>query len=156
MARNRCNEKDISQRGNSHPQQTELLNTQATYALSGSAGDNVIQDLPCDSSVYIGAVVRMSGSTVVNALADSRANSNVIGICVSKSSSTLCNVQVIGFTDSIFSSLDVTKNYFLSDTVAGAITTTIPTTAGHVVLNLGKPLSSSKFILQPKTRLVRS
>lgn len=152
----KCNEKDVSKRGPGHPQQTAYQNTVADYTNTVAGGDNTILGLTCDASVYIGAVVRMSGSTVVNAIADSVSNSQVIGICVAKDNATTCDVQVTGFTIAIFSGLDPANIYFLSDTTPGAITTTIPTSANHVVLNMGQAYTATRFIIEPKIRLVRT
>jgi len=151
----RCNEKDIEQRGSSNPQQTEYTNTVADYT-TPATGDNVIQSVTCDSSVYVGAVVRISGTTAVNALADSTSNAHAIGVCISKSDATTCNIQVTGFTGSIFSSLDVTKHYFLSSTVAGALTTTPPSASGNMVLSIGTPYTSTQLIVNLLTPIRRS
>lgn len=116
----------------------------------------VLNDVPCNASVFIGAAVRMtSGGTAVNAIADSVANSNVIGIVEAKSSSTLCNIRVVGVSLAVFSSLDVTKEYYLSDSVAGQLVTTIPTASGHVVLRLGQPFSATEFLFNKGQYTVR-
>lgn len=151
----KCNEKDVSKRGPGHPQQTAYQDTVADYT-NTAVGDNTILGLTCDASVYVGAVVRMSGSTVVNALADSTANSQIIGICIAKSGATTCDVQVTGHTSDIFSGLDPANIYFLSDITPGAISTAVPTTANHVVLNVGQAYSGTRLIIEPKIRLVRS
>lgn len=117
----------------------------------------VLTNVDCEASVYVGAAVIMQSSGVAkNAIADSLANSNVIGIVESKASSVLCNIRVLGTTASIFAGLDVTKEYFLSDTVAGALTTTIPTTSGHVMLKLGQPFSATEFMVLKGQRVVRA
>ena len=116
----------------------------------------VIVNVPCLSSVYVGAAVRMdSGGTAQNAIADSLANANVIGIVESKDGLNLCNIRVLGVSASIFAGLDVTKEYFLSDSVAGQITTTSPTTTGHVMLKLGQPFSATEFLVNKGQQVVR-
>ena len=134
------------------------------FRLSSSSGSTdpavesgvVIENVPCDATVYVNAAVRMSGGGVAfNALADSVANSAVLGICISKQSATECTIRVSGKTNSIFVGLDPTMEYFLSDTVAGAITTTIPTDPGHIVLRLGQPFSTTEFVIDKATRMVR-
>lgn len=108
----------------------------------------VLTNVPCDASVFVGAAVRMTGGgTAVNALADSLANSNMIGIVQFKPSSTLCNIRVLGLTPDIYVGLDVSKEYFLSDINAGEITTTIPTASGHIVLKVGQPFSAIKLLV---------
>lgn len=128
-----------------------------------ASGTNVdpsilIEALPCDSSVYVGAAVRMDGADlVVNAQADTSDNANVLGICETKPSSTICSVRVGGVTNSIFVGLDQTKEYFLSSTVAGGISTTPPTpAAGRIVLRVGKPLSATRFLVILGIRLRHS
>lgn len=116
----------------------------------------VLTNVTCDASVYQGAAVRMTGAgTAVNAIADSIANSNVIGIVESKPSSTLCNIRVLGVTSTIFTGLDVTKEYYLSDTIAGEINTTVPTTTGHVKIKLGQPFSATEFLVLKGEAIVR-
>lgn len=119
--------------------------------------DLVLRNVDCDSSVYVGAAVRTDSLGVIyNALADSSTNSNVVGIVESKASSILCDVRVLGITLEIFLGLDVTKEYFLSAITPGLITTTIPTTSGHMVVNLGKPWSATEFLFIGASRMRRS
>lgn len=148
--------KNIEKRGSGNSSQQAYTDTVATYAPVSGAVDNIIQSIACDSSVFVGAVVRMSGSNVVNALADSRTNSNVIGICVAKSSSTVCDVQVTGFTDSIFTGLTVNSPYFLSASTAGEITTTPPTGTGEIAIPIGTPQTTTKMIVKIGTGLKRA
>ena len=117
----------------------------------------ILENVPCDSTVYVGAAVYLNGAGIAhNGLADDEATSNIIGIVISKASSLLCTIRVLGVTPAIFAGLDVTKEYFLSDTVAGEITTTVPTNSGHVVLKLGQPFSTDKFVVIKSTRMVRT
>jgi len=116
----------------------------------------VLKSVDCDASVYVGSFVRMNASEIaVNALADSLSNSNVLGLVVSKSTSILCDIRVTGVSEQVLSGLDVTKEYFLSDTVAGGIATTIPTASGYVKLKLGQPFSDKKFLMLKGERQVR-
>ena len=73
----------------------------------------------------------------------------------SKSTSILCDIRVTGVSEQVLSGLDVTKEYFLSDTVAGGIATTIPTASGYVKLKLGQPFSDKKFLMLKGERQVR-
>ena len=147
MAKMKCNEKDVSIRGGANPQQNEYANTVANYASGSSQGDNIIENVSCDASVTVGSIVRMSGSTAIKAIATSFTNSLAIGICISKSDSTTCNIQVTGYTSSIFGGLDTSKNYFLSDTVAGQLTTTAPTASGSYVIKIGNPISTTQLVI---------
>ena len=114
-----------------------------------------ITNVACHSSVYVGAIVRMSSTTAVNALADTEGNSNMIGICETKLSTNVCNIRVLGVSGELYSSLDVTKEYYLSDSVAGGITTSIPTTSGHIVLKIGQPYTDKKLLVLKGQRSVR-
>lgn len=116
----------------------------------------VLTNVTCLASVYVGAAVRMNASGVaLNAIADSVSNANIIGIVESKDGTTLCNIRVLGVTSGIFSSLDVTKEYYLSDSIAGQITTTIPTASGHVVVKVGQPFSSDSLLVNKGQMVVR-
>jgi hypothetical protein len=123
-------------------------------SISGS--NVVILNVTCDLTVYVGAAVIMDGSGVAqNALADSKANSNVIGIVEAKSDTTTCDIRVLGVSASIFSGLDVTKEYYLSNTVPGQITTTVPATTGHVKAKLGQPFSATEMLVLKGERTIR-
>lgn len=121
------------------------------------SGNVVLANVPCEASVYVGAAVIMQNSgTAKNAIADSLANSNIIGIVESKPTTTTCNIRVLGVSEPIYSSLDVTKEYYLSDSVAGEITTAIPTASGSVMIKVGQPFSATEFLMikgQPVVRL---
>ena len=117
----------------------------------------VLENVPCDATVYVGAAVRMNASGVAfNALADGVANSNVIGIVQSKSGSELCDIRVTGVSPEIMIGLDVTKEYYLSSTVAGGLTTIPPTTGGTVRLKLGQPFSATRFLVIKGERVIRN
>ena len=122
----------------------------------GGSGDNTIENIACDSSVSIGDVVRMNGSTVVRAVADSTTNSKAIGVCVAKSSSTVCNVQVCGYTDNVLSGLTANTNYFLSDVTPGALSTTPPTASGTIVIHIGRTYTTQSLVIQIGPQIRRS
>lgn len=126
---------------------------------TGDAGDTYIllEDVACDASVFVKAAVRMNSSGVaVNAIGDSMANSNVIGFCIAKSSSVLCDILVSGITPGVFTGLDVTKGYYLSPTVAGEITDTPSYSTGDVSLRLGQPFSATEFFVHKEDRILKS
>jgi len=118
----------------------------------------ILVDVPCDSSVYVKSAVRMESTGIAyNALADSIANSNVIGIVISKSSVTTCTIRVTGITDGVFTGLDVTQEYYLSHSVAGEITTTVPPSgSGYIRLKLGQPYSDTQFLVMKGERTIRA
>lgn len=127
-----------------------------TSSVGGSA-NVVLENVSCETSAQVGDFVRMNNSQIaVRAIADSLANSNVIGVIISKSQSNVCNIRVTGVASDIFTGLDVTKEYYLSDTVPGGISTTVPTTSGHVRLKLGQPFSSESFLINKSDRMVRA
>jgi hypothetical protein len=121
-----------------------------TTAGGGSGSDSsLLENITCNAAVAVGDWVRIDGSNVAQkAQGDSIANSLVVGVVQSKPSSTLCNIVTDGGTTAIFSSLDPTKAYFLSPSTAGAMTVTVPSGAGQVILKLGSPLSADKFIVR--------
>jgi hypothetical protein len=122
-----------------------------------SSANIVLLNVDCEASVYIGAAVVVNASGVArNALADSTANSNVLGIVQAKASSVLCDIRVLGVSSAVYSSLDVTKEYYLSDSVAGEITTTVPTASGSVKIKLGQPFSSTEFLMSKGERTIRA
>jgi len=118
--------------------------------------NTVIPDVPCDPTVYVGAWVRMNGGIAVNAQADTKTNANVIGVVESKSDATTCTIRFLGISLTIFSMLDETKEYFLSATVAGEMTTTVPTLPGQCVIKLGQPFTTDRFLVLKEFRAVRS
>ena len=117
--------------------------------------NTVIENVPCDASVYVGAAVRMSSGTAVNALADAKANANVIGVVEKKPTSTTCNIRFSGVTDSVLSGLDETKEYFLSDITPGLITTTAPIASGTEVVSIGKPYTATQLLVSVIYRATR-
>lgn len=120
------------------------------------APDLVIHNVPCDPSVIVGDWVRMSGGIAIKAIADDVDNSNVLGLVEFKGSSTTANVRVLGVSEAIFTGLDETKEYFLSDSTAGEMTTTPPTADGHVIVRVGQPYTSDRFLVLKGIRIVRS
>jgi len=125
---------------------------------TSSGTSNILPGVAVDATVFIGSVVRMSGGTFVNAIATSKALSFVFGICVAKSSSTVGDILLPGgLTSAIYTGLDTTKEYFLSDSVAEEIAVPpVPTVAGRVVWLIGKPYTSDRLLFKPVLRVVRS
>lgn len=126
-----------------------------TISTTGSP-DIVIPNVPCDPTVVVGNWVRMENGIAVNALADTFDNSNIIGLVEMKSTSITANIRVLGVTAPIFSGLDETREYYLSDISSGDMALTIPTDPGTVVLKLGQPYSVTQFLVLKGIRMVRS
>lgn len=119
--------------------------------------NSILSNVDCDISVFLGAVVRMDNSGIAhNALADSYANSNVIGIVEEKASDTKCTIRVSGYTIPLFTGLDTALDYFLSDSVPGGIVSVPPVTSGHVKVPIGQAFSSTRFLFRKGERVVRA
>lgn len=125
--------------------------------LDNSKVNAVISNVGCETTVFVGAAVIMkTNGEAKNGLADSLANSNIIGIVETKSASNLCTIRVANITLDIFSGLDVSKEYYLSSTIPGGITTSIPTATGTVRLKLGQPFSATSLLVMKGDRMLRS
>jgi hypothetical protein len=117
----------------------------------------LISDVDCEPSVLVGNWVRMNSLGVaVNALANNKANSNVIGLVEAKSGNTKCTIRVIGLSSVVFTGLDTSEEYYLSDVNPGQMTTTPPTAPGTFVVRLGQPFSSNRFLINRSIRFKRS
>lgn len=135
---------------------TQYVSSTVPASGGGSTTGIILENVPCDATVFVGAAVYMDGGTAKNALADDRATSNVVGLVESKQSATVCTVRVSGLTIAMFVGLDETKNYYLSDTVPGEIQTTPPTAAGHVLVRVGQPFSATEFVVNKGVITIRN
>ena len=117
----------------------------------GTFTANILSGETCDSSVYVGAIVRVNNLGVfVNAMADTPINAMAFGICVAKTATTIADILLPGgITGNIYAGLFLETNYFLSPTVGGAITTVLPTGSGQIILNIGKPYTSNRLLFNP-------
>lgn len=120
--------------------------------------DRVVKaSLTCDASVSIGDWVRYASGILVKATADDRYNSDVVGLVEEKPSSILANVLVTGISKEIFIGLDISKQYFLSVTTPGGMyIPPVSTSSGSVILCLGRPITSTQFIVRVAQRMYRS
>lgn len=128
-------------------------------SLPSFSTDLVLQNLPCNPSVNVGDWVRLDTGVIVQAIADSFDNANVLGLAESKSTSTLVNVRVGGISKPLFTGLDPSKEYLLSDTVAGSSNPTgvnVPIISGHVIIKVGQPVDSNRFLVLKGIRIIRS
>lgn len=121
------------------------------------AANVVLLDIVCDISVYIGSFIYIEDVTFIakNANADSYVSSNVLGLCERKSTPYLCDVRVLGVSREIFSNLDVTKEYFLSDVIPGGITDIAPTLPNHIMVKLGQPMNDKQLLILKGQRVIR-
>ena len=114
--------------------------------------DNLVADMPCDSSVYVGSAVylKVDNGTVkaYNAIANSQSTSNVFGIVEEKTNSTLAKIRFGGLTKSIFINLDLTQEYYLSDLIAGHMVAedNKPIQIGSILVKIGQPYSSTQML----------
>jgi hypothetical protein len=82
----------------------------------------------------IGDVVIYSGGTYVKAIADGTQDGEVFGVVTEVPSSSGFTVTFAGYVTGLTSAgLSTNTTYFVSDTVAGQLSTTKPTTEGHIV-----------------------
>lgn len=104
-------------------------------------------------TVYLGAAVYLDSSNVArNAIATSMSTSNVLGM-VEELYGSRCSIRLGGECRVNFTALDVTEDYFLSDVVAGQITTSLPG-SGNVRLRLGQATEETKFLFARGERSV--
>ena len=124
----------------------------------GTFTANVLSAVACDTSVYLGSLVRLDGTgTFINALADNFINSKVFGICVAKSSPILADILLPGgITPSIYSGLLYEQSYFLSPTTAGDMTTIVPTGSGQMILNVGQAYTGMRLLFNPLLQIRRA
>lgn len=106
-----------------------------------SAGQVIMQrEAVCESDLVVGMAAYYNSSTsqFERALADGTVKDNVVGICVEKPSTTTANLVLLGkhavdFTAALESGSQTAARYFLSETVAGKLTSTRPVTYQNVV-----------------------
>jgi hypothetical protein len=123
---------------------------------SGNSVNAILTGVPCDASVVVGDFIRMDSGIAVKALADTLENSNVLGLVEQVNGDATCTVRINGVSVSIFAGLDSAAEYYLSDTVPGAITVTAPTAIGSVVLKLGQPFDATRLVVLKGSRIVRA
>ncbi len=122
-----------------------------------SSGSTIVVE--CDSGVAVGDWVYLDGGNIAQkGLADSLSKSHLLGVVNSKPSTTSAKIVLNGATSAIFSSLDVTKDYFLSPVTPGAMVldSGLPSTPNTVILLLGRPISATRFSVEIGMRVLRS
>lgn len=112
--------------------------------------------IDCDVSVYIGAAVYLDGGGIAqNGLANATSTSNVLGIVETKQTPTRCVVRVAGITPEHFTGLVEDTQYFLSATIPGEITTTVPGGPGHLIAPVGTPITDKRLSIKIGDRTKR-
>lgn len=144
-------------RGTTSSQNNEYTNTVANYGsvATGTTSGIVLEDMPSLASVSAGDWVYLDSGTVTEAQADAESTSRIIGVCIAKPTATTADVQTTGITPSIFAGLSTNEHYFLSETTAGAQDLTPPTTSGHVVMLVGRAISSTQMIIELGEPLIK-
>jgi hypothetical protein len=101
----------------------------------------------CDASIAIGDCVYVSSAnTAAKAKADSIATTPAKGIVISKPDAVHCLVRPLGEIDAVFAGLAPGASYCVSATTAGQITTTVPSSANHVVQKVGTAKDADTFV----------
>lgn len=164
--------------------QDNIMGPPGADGSGGGSSLQLIENIPCESDVYLGSVVRMKqgvpvdvlmsdwvtldglysldattySSVAANAIANSYDTSNAIGICESKLSATICTIRIAGVSAALYFGLDVVEEYYLSDITPGGVVplTSSPTAAGHVLLRIGQPTDPTKMLWQRGERLLRA
>jgi hypothetical protein len=112
---------------------------------SGASVSSLIEEsVPCDSSVYLGSAVYMDAGVAKNAIANDVNKAKVIGVCVAKLSSTVCNIALNGLTGELYTGLDDKKYLFLSATVAGGLQQVPVSGAGQYIVPIGQPFTAKR------------
>jgi hypothetical protein len=98
----------------------------------------------------LGQVVYLSGSDGVKlAKADDPSRANAVALVAQANISSLTTglYQIVGVLSGL-SGLITDAVYYLSDGTAGLLTTTPPTVAGHLVVELGVAISPTEFLIR--------
>jgi len=113
------------------------------YAVAGFLAEG-FEDVAQGQALY----ARTSDGKVGRAIAnDTFDKANVVGFAqTSKLAGQQVRVLIVGVLAG--SGYDAGDIYYLSNTTAGAITTTPPSTAGHFVTRVGEAASAAEFIIQ--------
>lgn len=151
---------------------------------TGSGGTQLLTNVVCDSSVYVGAVVRLTKDNevpanmsdwtslaaitliayteydivAVNSQANSYPTSFSSGVVVNKPTATTCDIALAGDTGEVFIGLDVTREYYLSASIAGRLVASfeIPNNPSNVYIRIGKAISSKRLFVDIGERILRA
>jgi hypothetical protein len=103
----------------------------------------IVDTVACNADVAVGDAVALEGEIAVKALATSLSTMPAVGIVVEKPSATTCKINTEGFQD--FSGLVAGDTYYVSETTAGAITNTPPSTPGSYQQTIGVAHTPTKL-----------
>jgi len=96
----------------------------------------------------VGDVVSWSGGTYIKSLADGTQDSEIFGLVTEVTDANNFTVTLQGFVDTL-SGLVANTTYFVSDTTAGQLTATEPTTDGHISKPILTTTSSTAGLVLP-------
>jgi len=116
----------------------------------GGTTDRVTQ---ASHGFVIGDVLWLNGSTYAKAIATAANTAEVIGVVSRVIDPSTFELTLSGEVGGL-TGLTVGEVYFLSATTAGALTTTEPTTVGHVSLPVGVASSTTSLYVAPKRGVV--
>jgi len=113
------------------------------YSVAGFLAEG-FEDVTQGQALYSRASDGKVGRAIAN---DTFDKANVVGFAqTSKLAGQQVRVLIVGVLAG--SGYDAGDIYYLSNTTAGAITTTPPSTAGHFVTRVGEAASAAEFIIQ--------
>jgi len=115
---------------------------------------SILNDVQCEAGTVVGDAVRMSSGIAIRAVANSIANSNIIGIVESIEDDGVARIRIGGLTSEIYEGLEENKDYYLSDSNPGKLTTTPPSNSESVILRVGQAFSSTRLIVSKGLSLV--
>jgi hypothetical protein len=134
------------------------LQNQINSIVSENA-NSVLLNFPCAGNVSVGDWVISNNGTAEKASAVDISTANVIGLVETKAVDNTCSIRVAGVSAAIFSNLDTSKEYYLSDVTPGGMVAEnagIPTAPGHVLLKVGQPIDVQRFLVSKGNRVIRS
>lgn len=115
---------------------------------SASVGATVIGTYSCPAAVAVGEAVFKTGvGDAVDKADASDPTKFAIGVVISKPIATTC-VVISNGESAVFGGLSIGATYFLSDSVAGALTTTAPTAGGSIVQKLAVAKNATTHLVE--------
>jgi len=112
----------------------------------------------CDTNVDVGdAVFTSSGGVLRKAKADSITTMPAIGYVTDKPTSSTCKIEMI-FMEEGLTGISNNQKYFVSPTVAGELTTSVPIAPGYIMQMVGIGVDGTKRLINinPANIVIRS
>lgn len=116
----------------------------------GPAGPSgqILAGVTCESATAVGDVVIMSSGVAIRAICTSYEAGSFAAVIISKESSTSCTLQFSDLTPAIYSGLIENQTYYLSDSVLGGITPSLPDNSGDIDIIVGQAFSNTRLIIR--------